>query len=434
MISRQFYSSAGFRTPLLVAAIAAMVMACGDASSPDASTAGATVRDSAGIKIVENAIADDAPIVLSASEDPTVSIGKIEGEEASQLDRVADALRLPDGRIAILDGGSSEVRVFGADGAHQVSFGGDGEGPAEFAGYPRELGLVPPDTLLVWDFRTWETSWFLADGTFIRKEPGRTDYETHLPEGSRSASGYAVPGQGLLLQVSDFERPAPGEVFVPSRELTFIGRDGTMRVLGDFGGRRQVATERTPGLPASADLPFAGWGITAFDERSNRVWAGRNDRYELRQFTGTGELQRIVRTDRMRRPVTDEDVDRLIGQMREAMSEGGVPAEMIESQANAMRSAPAPDSMPAFGPTFVTTDGGAWVMPWIGPTSENGTLPTHMVYDVFAPDGRWRGVAEIPRVVIPTEIGDDYLLGTRRDELDVEHVELYELGPPPDAP
>jgi hypothetical protein len=49
--------------------------------------------------------------------------------------------------------------------------------------------------------------------------------------------------------------------------------------------------------------------------------------------------------------------------------------------------------------------------------------------DVFGPEGRWLGLARSPKGVQPLEIGADYLLGLRRDDLGVEHVELYDLGP-----
>ena len=41
-----------------------------------------------------------------------------------------------------------------------------------------------------------------------------------------------------------------------------------------------------------------------------------------------------------------------------------------------------------------------------------------------------RGIALTPADLSVIEIGADYLLGTWRDELDVEHVQLYELIKP----
>lgn len=409
--------------------MSAAALACGDAADGDVTASDVTVRDSAGVEIVENSIAEDPPLALVTADAPSLVIGAVEGDEAQQLHRVQDALRLPDGRIAVLNTGSHEVRIYTSDGSLDLAFGRHGDGPSEFAGRPSQLELLSPDTLVIWDGRTWETSWFLADGTFIRKEPGRTEYESHIPEERRAQGGFVVPGEGLLLRLSgtDFGigRPA-GEVFVPSLELTLISADGDRRVLGDFGGRTEVATEPEPGRATAMDVPFGTAGITTFGGRPARVWAGRNHRYELRQFTGDGDLVRIVRADRTALPVTADHVDRSIAQMREAMTEAGAPAELIEWQVRTVESAPVPEFLPLFGSILVTHDGGAWVMPVREPRSESDS-PQPLHYDAFGPDGHWRGIAETPPGFRPLEIGSDYILGLRRDDLGVEFVELYEL-------
>jgi hypothetical protein len=406
--------------------ILAASLACGDAPDGGGTTSEVSVRDSAGIEIVENSIPEDPALVFVTSDAPSLVIGGVEGDESQQLHRVQDALRLPDGRIAVLNTGSHEVRIYGANGSFESAFGRQGDGPEEF-GFPSQLELVPPDTLVVWDTRTWETSWFLADGSFVRKEPGRTAYESHVPEGRRGQGLYSVPGVGFILNTYDFAAEhSPGEVFVPSVELTFISEDGDLRVLGDFGGREQVALKPEPGRATAADVLFGTAGITAFGGRPARVWAGRNDRYELRQFTGDGRLERVVRTDRRPRAVTSEDVDRLIAQMEESLTGAGMPREMVESQVRAVQGAPAPEFMALFGSIVVTEGGGAWVMRLRGPPSDWDAGPPNR-YDAFGPDGSWRGLAEVPFGFRLLEIGADYVLGLRRNDLGVESIELYDL-------
>ena len=92
------------------------------------------VRDSAGIRIVENT----NPLWQPGQEwrlspEPVVDIGGGETEE-QQLFRVAGALRLGNDRIAIADGGSMELRFYDSNGGHEKSVGGRGEGPGEFQG------------------------------------------------------------------------------------------------------------------------------------------------------------------------------------------------------------------------------------------------------------------------------------------------------------
>src|SRR5688500_18511880 len=63
-------------------------------------------------------------------ERPAVEIGTGEGEDA--LYRVTSAARLRDGRIAVANAGTQQVKLFGADGRHLASLGRRGGGPGEF--------------------------------------------------------------------------------------------------------------------------------------------------------------------------------------------------------------------------------------------------------------------------------------------------------------
>ena len=75
------------------------------------------VRDSAGVTIVENARpTTGSRLGWRVGEAPAVSIGTLEGDEVYQLYAVEDAARLSDGRIAIANGGTGEIRFFSAAG------------------------------------------------------------------------------------------------------------------------------------------------------------------------------------------------------------------------------------------------------------------------------------------------------------------------------
>ena len=99
--------------------------------------AAAEARDSAGIQVVEN----PAPPAGSRLEwrigpEPSVSIGRREGEDPYLLYRASDATILADGRIVVANGGSDELRFFDSTGSHLASRGGQGEGPGEFLHRP----------------------------------------------------------------------------------------------------------------------------------------------------------------------------------------------------------------------------------------------------------------------------------------------------------
>jgi len=101
-----------------------------------------TVVDSAGVTIVES-IAPGWPEgeEWTIAAEPEVVIGEVEGDERYLLDDVHGMRRFPDGRIAILDRGSSLVRVYDPAGRHLIDVGGPGEGPSEFS-RPQHLELV----------------------------------------------------------------------------------------------------------------------------------------------------------------------------------------------------------------------------------------------------------------------------------------------------
>lgn len=83
-----------------------------------------------------------------------------------------------------------------------------------------------------------------------------------------------------------------------------------------------------------------------------------------------------------------------------------------------------PATMPAYSRVLVDAAGNLWVAEYRRPGDD---LPRWTVFDL---DGRMLGTIDMPQGFSPSEIGSDYVLGTIRDELDVERVRLYELVRP----
>lgn len=94
--------------------LAVGVMGCApDAQEP----ADFAVRDSAGVRIVVRETAAWKPSQeWRITPAPRVRIGQVEGPEASTLHRVAGAIRQSDGRIAVGNGGSQDVRIYDGTG------------------------------------------------------------------------------------------------------------------------------------------------------------------------------------------------------------------------------------------------------------------------------------------------------------------------------
>ena len=108
------------------------------------------IRDSAGVRVIENARpAEDSRLLWRIGAGPMVSIGEATGEEPYLLHQVMDALMLPDRRVVIANTGTSEIRVYDAEGVHQATWGGDGGGPGEFQALAG-IARWPGDSILAW--------------------------------------------------------------------------------------------------------------------------------------------------------------------------------------------------------------------------------------------------------------------------------------------
>lgn len=81
---------------------------------------------------------------------PTLEIGGDNGESGSSLNDVVAAAVLDDGRVAVLNAGTSELVLYTSEGEFLARTGGPGEAAGKFR-RPVGLYLTHPDSLLVYD-------------------------------------------------------------------------------------------------------------------------------------------------------------------------------------------------------------------------------------------------------------------------------------------
>ena len=129
----------------------AAIASCGDPPPPE--RAPTIAIDSAGVQVVTSD-PRNSDAYCTPSDEPTLTLGVIEGEEPYMFNWVRGANRLSDGSIAVMNNSSGEIRIFGADGRHPRSMGGKGEGPGEFK-IGRFIWVLPGDTPWVGDYRPW---------------------------------------------------------------------------------------------------------------------------------------------------------------------------------------------------------------------------------------------------------------------------------------
>lgn len=350
-------------------------------------------RDSAGIRIVENASPEEGSrLHWVIGPEPDVSIGDIDGEDPYLLSYAWDATRLSDGRIVVADRSTSELRVFDATGAYLTKWGGEGEGPGEFPWM--SLGDVEPwpgDSIIAWYSDAQTISVFDSEGNFgrlfNRPGAGQMPWEVSRPE--------LVRRDGSILAVLEQGENAG------TAEVRILDGDGGLHMsLGLHASRRALYFSR--------ELKLGLWGDLAV--------VSTNHKYELKAFADDGTLVRIVRREHVPRIPRAEDI----------MVDPGLRPEWRIPMEAEMRKVPQSqleEYFPAFAEIMSDAAGYLWVREF-EPPKEAGPAP---VWTVFSPEGRVLGFVETPAGLEIYEIGEDYVLGHAEGELDVEMIQVWPL-------
>ena len=379
-------------------------------SSDDATPYGlhAVVEDSAGVTIVTNdPPAPDSRLPWRFGAQPSLSIGSVTSGEAYELFRVLDATLLADGRIVIANSGSSEIRVFNADGSHAETWGRQGEGPGEFSGGPGTVALRPGDSIAAQG--GYRVSLFDMDGNHgrdIALDVTLLGVVDLLPDGKMFASG------SLLLNRRATRSP---DLIRSDTEWAVLDVEGARDVsLGEFPAWEDWAVTMPDGSIGEQTHPFGRrtvgtlWG--------NLLAIGVQDSYEIKVFATDGTLVRIVRRDSAPREAKQTELDEYF-----ARQVAGRPAEVQTRMLNMVKDMPLVESHPAFEEIVGDRAGYLWVREYrmFGEGDE--------VWTVFDPEGRIEGLVETPVGLEVFEIGEDYVLGLVEDELEVEYVQLWAL-------
>ncbi|HEY8482960.1 MAG TPA: hypothetical protein VIL13_00005 [Longimicrobiales bacterium] len=393
----------------------AAVLPAASCGAGERATAGPVVRDSAGVRIVESRAARwTKGQGWTVAAEPAVDIGVVEGAPEYQLSNVQTAIRLPDGRIVVADGGSAELRFYDAGGKHLLSAGGKGRGPGEFQRFSGLL-LAGRDSLFVFDAAEGRLSFFSTEGNFLGSPRLQPTEDPIYPLFLYVLAG--IMGSGDLLFVPD----AYPSKFQPKLTLyrdtvpnLLYGRDGVLKdTIGEFSGMDMYS------LPMQGGPVWLG-GKSRSDVYGDELYITDGNRYEVRVYGRTGELRRIIRLPREPRPVTDADFEKHVIEPFLAGVDDPARRAAIRKM---FEEWPRADHMPWISNLIVDDLGYLWVEEYRSPLEEK--LP--VTWSVFDPDGRWLGSVTLPARFKVKQIGEDFVLGIWEDEYDVQHVRLYDL-------
>ena len=304
-----------------IAIASALTLPACDRPAPDPrpapqDSAGVSIRDSAGIEIVENhAPVWDSTDAWTVDPEPDFVLGGLDatGDSAHLIWRVRYAAPLSDGRIVMVAPmGDRKVLVFEPSGRLSAAFGREGEGPGEFH-RPMRMQLLPGDTIVVWDQMFSSVAHFGPSGRLLRERridlgavmaAVRTDDQqpgesVHLP----------LPDGSFLIEVMrpDWRPPAErGTIYRRPKGYVRIDPAYSAHSFGWWGEYERFSW---PDRSLPFAVPFPAGVTTAAGGDPLSVFITNGDRYEIHQFSLTGELRRIVRRTVDPVPLSDKDLE-----------------------------------------------------------------------------------------------------------------------------
>jgi hypothetical protein len=377
------------------------VVACGHEPG-----GGVTVTDSAGVRMTITADADRRFATVDLQ--PLLSLGGPDVTGATQFSRIAGLHVDARGNLWVADGGSCELRLFHADGAHWKTRGGMGGGPGEFRRV-RLLGAFAGDSVAFWDDRLGRLTVFDADGELARMVP--------LPPGAEAAPrAYDVFEDGaLLVQFPRFVAGASLRTGQLLWDTTYLERLDSRLLHRESLGLAAGPTWLWTGH-SQIPLPFTVNPAFTVSGEALYLAAGPDHRIRVVRPGGRTEIFGVARAPRETGP---GDLTTYAEFMRDAL-----PPAQIEEYLSVLEHPQRPRFLPAYASIVVAGDGAVWAARYSPNRFEA------ISWDVFAPDHRWLGQVETPTGFVLDVVAGDALVGVWRDTLGVEYVRRYRMRSP----
>ncbi len=403
---------------LALFAVAALAVAC---QSSDRTEGLLAVRDSAGVRIMEilgTTWSEGEEWTLS--EVPLMEIGVEEGDSVYEMYEVSGARRLSDGRIVVANGGTGELRFYDGNGRFSKSIGRVGKGPGEFE-YLIWLEVLPGDTLLAFDDMRritaftvdgdvgWTLNFIAVEGVWFEglSRPG----DVRLRDGTM----LMVWATGDLWPRIRAGSLRPGQTARETATVLHYDADGALLdTVAVLPGIESAIMERN-GRPATMFPPMGR--AVAYALGDDRIFVGTQETFEIREYLTDGTLVGLIRRPGVDLVITDADTDRFLAAMTRGVDDPSRRRDIEERVADI----PLPPSRPAYGRLVLDATGRLWISEAIIPT----VMPTR--WSVFDPDVGLLGEVVVPERFDVYEIGEDYVLGRWKDDLDIEYVRMYGL-------
>ncbi|MFN8669249.1 MAG: hypothetical protein U0164_18840 [Gemmatimonadaceae bacterium] len=343
---------------------------------------------------------------------PTVSIGGADSG-AQELSMVASTFRMPGGSVVVAVMRQAELRLFDSRGRYLQSLGRKGRGPGEFPVLWSAFALR--DSLLGID-AAGIGQLFGPDGKFVRTIPRTSAFGRRL-----EVAGYFGDGATFGYFYPDpLERAPSGESVIDAMLVRVSpSRTDSLRRVAAGSVNRRGGGEPTA-VAYAARLQLAVFG--------DRFCESSSSDYVVRCYLADGKSHvEIRRPDARTAAITQGDRDRFFAGIDKANPDpraAGYRREIRERTEFAR-------VRPQIGRLVAGATGELWVGSYDPAESVDGTLhpspDSATTWQVYSATGDWLAQLRLPARFRLFDAGRDWILGVRRDEDDVEYVELYQL-------
>jgi hypothetical protein len=321
---------------------------------------------------------------------------------------------LPNGRIAIANAATNEVRIFDEENRLIKSFGRSGSGPGEF----RQLWLLfnYGDTLIAID--SDESAERFTEASGLRQSLSRPS----VP-GTSSGSRIGVLSDGrLVISARRMPETLTDNDSVTWRVVAIESRDGRS-VEAKWLVPRAAIDHAHKGTPRLTPIRFAPFGQVV--ARGDRICSAYSSSWTVRCIDAAGntalEIRRVVAREPLSAVARQDAANRYRGANARA------PKAEIEAEVASFRFA---EYAPALGALEISENGDVWVSDFherigrYGPGSM--TAPARPVnWHVFDRRGRWLATVTLPPRFVPYDFSRTAIAGITFDEDAVERVTVW---------
>jgi hypothetical protein len=410
--------SGGVGVKLRIVSVLTAVLACVSCTEPDATVAThALRRDSAGVQIVDLSQASSNPAVCQLDTSGARSIGTEHGSLEQQLFAIRGVVELSNGNLVVANGGSNELRWFGADGGFVRATGGNGDGPGEFRGLAGLITLSE-DSILAYDSTLKRFQVFDSAGQHVRGfQLAQDEYTSSYPAPLGRTDGGELLIRDLRLNAPEADRGGRAR---PHFDLVRYDRVG--RFLGvsvSPPAWETFSPGPVDGITVSPlAIPFSATTLLAVT--SEALLLADTESGEIEEISFEGSLLRLLRPPTLPAPVVTSDDVR--SYRERAMA--NVPLVARELFRQVYEQVPIPETKPRLRSFTVSKDGIVWLV--ATPIADDAGSEALIL------DPEWNLVCRVltPDAFEPMVVSRDRVVGVTTDDLGVESVREYYLRLP----